>query len=98
MQFADGRANLGLAPLHWAASHGHLAAAQALIRWGATITARCNLFLEERGQASGDPMRLGSLGDWEAMLKSNVGSPAAGATACVPVCLHVIFLGSSFWH
>lgn len=50
VQYVDGRARLGLAPLHWAAAQGHLAATRALLKWGASVTVRCNLFLEDGHQ------------------------------------------------
>lgn len=50
-QYIDGRSALDLTPLHVAISHGHQAAAAALIKWGAALTSRCNLFLSE-GQVS----------------------------------------------
>ncbi|GAB4823470.1 hypothetical protein N2152v2_010516 [Parachlorella kessleri] len=46
-KYVDGRAALGLAPLHWSAAHGHVEVTQALIKWGANVSARCNLFLEQ---------------------------------------------------
>ena len=35
------------------AAHGHLGATRALIRWGASVSCRCNLFLEDGQVGSG---------------------------------------------
>lgn len=71
---------MGLAPLHWAAAQGHLEAAQALLNWGASVTARCSLFLEDGqvGQLTSSPASPAALCVTCALALRGLGAAPAG--------------------